>query len=614
MEITFLPQGIRQQFEEGKTVLELAAEAGISIDGNCAGAGTCGKCKVKLLEGNIGEPDDKEMAKLTELELQNGYRLACRYKPSTDLVVQVALVEETAKRKTKLIKLPDDFVPETNIKKLYIELAPPSLENQQADLERIRIACGLGSQIKTNTKLISSLPQILENEKEDNHFTVTLRDNELIHIEKGDLSQECYGIAYDIGTTTVVGHLWNLITGKLIGVNAAANPQGNYGADVISRIAFSGEKEGNLELLHKKIVDCLNQIAEDFTRSFNIKPENIYEFAIVGNTTMSHLLLGVDPERLAVSPFTPVFVNGIYDGGAAIGLKGNSQAKFYLLPNIAGHVGSDITADIMAMGIMNEENTALKDEVHLMIDIGTNGEIVLTGRGKTLACSTAAGPAFEGASIYQGMRAAEGAIEKVVMDEDVTLEVIGGKAPQGICGSGIIDVVAEMLKLGLVDKSGKFVKQEKLKEKGIPEAIVNRFRKGENGNEFVLAYNEDSEDVVILQKDIREVQLAKAAIRSGVVTMMKMMDITDEDLTHVHIAGAFGSYIDRESAVTIGLLPNISRDKIKFEGNTAGTGSCMALLSPKFRPLIEKNASIIQHVELSACDDFTDEYLKAMKF
>jgi uncharacterized 2Fe-2S/4Fe-4S cluster protein (DUF4445 family) len=249
-----------------------------------------------------------------------------------------------------------------------------------------------------------------------------------------------------------------------------------------------------------------------------------------------------------------------------------------------------------------------------MIDIGTNGEIVLTGRGKTLACSTAAGPAFEGASIYQGMRAAEGAIEKVVMDEDVTLEVIGGKAPQGICGSGIIDVVAEMLKLGLVDKSGKFVKQEKLKEKGIPEAIVNRFRKGENGNEFVLAYNEDSEDVVILQKDIREVQLAKAAIRSGVVTMMKMMDITDEDLTHVHIAGAFGSYIDRESAVTIGLLPNISRDKIKFEGNTAGTGSCMALLSPKFRPLIEKNASIIQHVELSACDDFTDEYLKAMKF
>jgi uncharacterized 2Fe-2S/4Fe-4S cluster protein (DUF4445 family) len=185
----------------------------------------------------------------------------------------------------------------------------------------------------------------------------------------------------------------------------------------------------------------LNQIAEDFTRSFNIKPENIYEFAIVGNTTMSHLLLGVDPERLAVSPFTPVFVNGIYDGGAAIGLKGNSQAKFYLLPNIAGHVGSDITADIMAMGIMNEENTALKDEVHLMIDIGTNGEIVLTGRGKTLACSTAAGPAFEGASIYQGMRAAEGAIEKVVMDEDVTLEVIGGKAPQGICGKNVISII-----------------------------------------------------------------------------------------------------------------------------------------------------------------------------
>lgn len=611
MKITFLPQGIRHHFEEEKTILELAAEAGIPIDGNCAGAGTCGKCKVKLLEGNTGEPDEKEISKLTAFELQNGYRLACRFKPSLDLVVEVTRVEETAKRKTKLIALPDNFTPVKRFRKEYIEVKTPSLENQKADLERLRIACGLDLPIKTNAELVCRLPQLL---KDDNLLTVTFREDELIDIEPGDSKTECFGIAFDIGTTTVVGHMWNLLTGELIGVSAAANPQGSYGADVISRIAFAGEKEGNLDLLHKRIVDCLNSLASDFTRSFNIKPENIYAYVIVGNTTMSHLFLGVDPGRLALSPFTPVFVNSVCDRADSIGLKGNKNAEFYLLPNIAGHVGSDITADIMATGIMNDMNITHGDEVHLMLDIGTNGEIVLTGRGKALTCSTAAGPAFEGASIYQGMRAADGAIEKVVIDEDVTLKVIGDEIPKGICGSGIIDVVAQMIRLGLIDKTGKFVKPEVMREKNISEAVINRFRKGQNGNEFVLAYNPGSEDIVILQKDIREVQLAKAAIHAGIRIMMKQMGITDEDLSQIHIAGAFGSYIDIESAVTIGLLPDISREKIKSEGNAAGTGACMVLLSSEILEQAETAAAVITHVELSVCDEFTDEYLRAMKF
>lgn len=607
MKITFLPQGIGHHFEPGKTVLELASESEIPIDGNCAGAGTCGKCKIKLIEGNVPEPDDKELERLTEYEVTNGFRLACRLKPESDLVVEVSLVEETAKRKTKIMNLPKGFVFEGTYKQLAFMLPPVTLDHQKSDMERLQAACNIPNLQVLDATVLSQLSSCAQEKK---IIGAILRENELIDIESGQQEGSCYGIAFDIGTTTVVAHLWNLFTGELVGIRAVANPQGFYGADVISRISFAGEDQKNLELLQKRIVDSLNGMVADFVREYGIDRNRLMEFIVAGNTTMSHLLLGVDPSRLAVAPFVPVFVNGLTGNASDLGLDGHRRAIYHLMPNIAGHVGSDIVAGILASEILEPET----EGIHLMMDIGTNGEIVLAGKGRALACSTAAGPAFEGASIYQGMRAAEGAIEKVHIGEDVDLQVIGDCFPRGICGSGIIDAVAELLRLELVDKTGKFVKLEKLRENKVPETIVQRFRKGSNGMEFVLAYNDQYEDIVILQKDVREVQLAKAAIHAGVVIMMKEMGITIQDLSQIHIAGAFGNYISIESGVIIGLLPDMERSRIISEGNAAGIGACMTLLSKEVRKKAGQFARSIQHMELSAREDFTDEYIKAMKF
>lgn len=552
MNITFLPQAISLRFKQGETVLDLAEKAGVPIDGNCGGSGTCGKCIIKLIEGNIGIPDEKEIAKFTSSELRDGYRLACRFKPLTDTVVLVTTFKEAAERKSKLFSLPDGFIPDRGLSETRI-----------------------GSE----------------------------------HLKK-----ECYGVAFDIGTTTVSAYLWDLSAAKLIGTAAEFNPQGLHGADVISRIAFAAEKEANLRLLHKEIIDCLNYIAVKLADRFDIKLNNVYEYVIVGNTTMSHLFLGINPAGLAFSPFSPAFKNSVSGSANGVGLAGNVCTRFYLMPNIAGHVGSDITAGILATDIIKSANQRCDDKIHILIDIGTNGEIVLAGNGRMLACSTAAGPAFEGASIYQGMRASDGAIEKVRIDEDVEADVIGGGMAKGICGSGIIDAVSQMIRLGLIDKTGKLIKPEYIDKKEISEAVRKRFRKGRNGEEFVLAFNDECEDIVITQKDIREVQLAKAAIRAGINIMLMQMDSAQEDILHVHLAGIFGRYINIESALTIGLLPGVDRDRIVFEGNAAGVGAAMALLSKKSRKIAEKLAGEITHVELTACSGFSDEYLKSMEF
>lgn len=605
MKVQFLPKGSECTFETGKSILNLAVAVGIVIDGNCAGNGTCGKCKVKVIAGNDGKLSKEEKSILTDIEIRGGYRLACKFHPLNDVVVEAPLAEGAAKRKTQLAVMPDGFTVRTKFRKQYIQIKKSTIQDQTADLEKITKLCGLDDQTKINVELMRNIPDILA---ESRGVTVTTYENEIIDIEPYDTSADCYGLAVDIGTTTVVGHLWNLTTGELTGVSAVTNPQGVYGADVISRITYANESKENLNNIHRKIINCINGITSELSEIYGVKRDHIYDITVVGNTTMSHLFLGINPRQLAVAPFTPVFVKSVTDSVSKLGIRINRNGRFYLLPNIAGHVGSDITAGVISTGIVH------KDGIHLMLDVGTNGEIVLTGKGTAMTCSTAAGPAFEGASILKGMRAAEGAIEKVKIDDDVHIKVIGNAAPIGICGSGIIDAVAQLIVSGLVDGTGKFIKPEAAAKKNIPESIVSRLRKGGRGYEFVLAFNQDGEDVVILQKDIREVQLAKAAIYAGIRIMMKRMDITDEDLDGIHIAGAFGSYIDIDSALTIGLLPQIDKNKIILEGNSAGIGACMALLSSDQREEAEKTAETITHVELAACAEFQDEYLKAMSF
>ncbi len=605
MKITFMPQNIEVEVTSGDTILEAAVKAGVNIDGNCAGAGTCGKCKVKVMGNDESEIVDHHH-KLSESEIANGYRLACCHKVSDGMIVEMPESETTAARKKKLINLPKDFKTNVIVNKIMINVSKATLEYQHSDEERIRKAIGdLDASFKS--EVLFKLPKIL---KENEVVTVTKSGEIIIDIEPGDTRDKNYGIALDIGTTTVVSMLWDLNKGEMLSVSAVTNPQGTFGADVISRITYAMEKPENLKNIHDVIIQSLNNSIEEFEKELGLNRANIYDIVVVCNTTMSHMFLGVDPSQLAVAPFAPVFSDDVDIDAQKLGIKVCPLANTHIMANIAGHVGSDITAGIITTDLME------KEKGHLFIDIGTNGEIVLTGNGKAVTCSTAAGPAFEGSSIMQGMRAARGAIERVdILEDSVEIKVIGNVEPIGICGSGIIDAVGELIRTGIVDKSGRLLSVDRLSKKGIPEGILKHIKTGENGNDFVLYFKDGSEDdIVITQKDIREVQLAKAAISAGIKIMMDDIGISKDSLEKISIAGAFGNYIRIESAINIGLLPRIPVEKIFSLGNSAGIGASMALLSEDSRKEATKVAREIGHIELAARNEFQDQYLIAMRF
>lgn len=561
MIVTFLPHNLKQSAEPGQSLLAIAGKAKIHIDGDCGGKGKCGQCKVKVVSGNIPAMDDEERAALTNKEIDDGYRLACRLIIEDDLCVEVPAINHAVSRKLKDIILPQDFKYEKYISKHY------------------------------------------------NKKTVVVRDNEIIGIEPGDTASACYGIAFDIGTTTVAGMLWDFNNGELIGVSAMANPQSIFGADVISRINYCSEGDNNTAVMQDKIVGCLNQMIEGFDLDYGIKPDHIYQACVVGNTTMSHLFLGVNPAQLARAPFKPVFCDAVDLSASEIKLNINQAAKIHLMPNIAGHVGSDIVGGLLATGITKEEG------LRLFIDVGTNGEIVLSQNGRILTCSAAAGPAFEGAAIYRGMRASAGAIESVKIEHNkVVTKTVGDQEPIGICGSGLIDAVSLLLKSGVIDWTGKMLDHQTALDNNLPEDIASRLRRGINGNEFVLAWGANAGDVVLTQKDIRQVQLAKGAIYAGVAILLNKIDAKAEDITQITIAGAFGNYINKESALRIGLFPKVDVNRIVLVGNAAGVGASMALLSLEERRSAQIEAKKIEHIELAADAGFQTEYIDAMNF
>ncbi|MBO5994997.1 MAG: DUF4445 domain-containing protein [Firmicutes bacterium] len=514
----FMPMNIEYRGKALGSVMECAAKVGVNIDGNCGGKGTCLKCRVRIRNTEGSEK----------------YELACLVKPEDRMTVIVPEVETAAKRKKKLVKLPDDFKP-----------------------------------------------------------------------DKG----EGLGVSVDIGTTTVVVMLWDLKTGEMLDIDAFTNPQGTWGADVISRIQYTIENEKGLEVLHKSVIKAINKAVEGFMEGSSYELENIKKYVVVGNTTMSHLFLGIDPKSLAVSPFKPQFEGPITRTIEDLDLKGSKGAEVRVVPNIAGHVGSDITAGLIATDILK------KDKGHLFIDIGTNGEIVVSGKGKIATCSTAAGPAFEGSSIAQGMRAASGAIERIdLSDEGVAIKVIGDCKPIGICGSGIIDAIGEMVRVGVVDKTGKLLAPEKLTKKGVAPKIIELIGKDDDGYYLTLFKDPEGEDIKITQKDVREIQLAKAAIKAGEETLMNAVGISLDELEKVSIAGAFGSYIRKESAVNCGLIPDIDHEKIFSIGNSAGIGASMALLSKEAFDTTVHTAQTIEHIELATRSDFQEKYMLAMRF
>ncbi len=606
MIVTFLPQNIKQQVHKKDYLLNIASKANIMIDGNCGGKKNCGKCKVQVVSGVIAPLSSEEISILTEKEIKEGYRLACHLMVEDDLVVQVPQINNNISRKTKLTWMPENLSLKASIKKYFVKIDKASLQNQVSDSDRIlKVLPEKG--VAISPFLLVNMPRLLE--ESDPQITVTVKDNLIIDLEIGDTTSHCYGIAFDIGTTTVVGMLWDLNEGKMIGASALTNPQSIFGADVISRIHFSSSDPNNLLIMKTKIKECFNHIIKDFISLYNINNMHIYEATVVGNTTMSHLFMGVDPTQLSRSPFVPVFCMPIDLPGKDMEVNINPLGNVHLLPNIAGHVGSDMVGVLLASDIMELEG------INLAIDVGTNGEIVLSQKGRVFACSTAAGPAFEGASIYQGMRAASGAIEGAhIHYGELILKVIDDTEPIGICGSGLIDITAELLNIGIIDHTGKLMDENWAIENNIDTSLAKRLRKGKNGKEFVLFWLEGQEDIVITQKDIREVQLAKGAIYGGIVIMLSELGLQVKDLDKIILAGAFGNYIKKESALGIGLFPKISLDKIISMGNAAGVGASMALLSLEDRKKAHEQARKVEHIELSGHSDFQTEYIKAMNF
>lgn len=420
---------------------------------------------------------------------------------------------------------------------------------------------------------------------------------------------DSFGLAFDIGTTTVVGVLWDLDKINVVDAIAKTNPQTQFGADVISRIHYCGNDEEKLKEIRGIILDCLNEIIAELCRKHKLNSNSIIKVSIGGNTTMSHIFAGIDPMPLALSPFTPAYVGEKCFTAAEIPFPIKKDGEVILLPNIAGHVGGDITAGILATRLLKKKGLTL------FLDIGTNGEIVLCENDRIIACSTAAGPAFEGAAIYQGMRAAAGAIEKIqIRDGELFLRTVGQYEPIGICGSGIIDAIAQMIRVGIVNEKGNLLMADEIKDVQVDHKLLKRLRRGKQGKEFVLVWKEDREDIVITQKDIREVQLAKGAICAGIHIMLAEMGKKAEDINQLILAGAFGNYIDKKSAVLIGLLPMIDARKILSGGNTACIGTSMVLLSEKERQAASSIVNKVQHIELATCRNFQEEYMKAMFF
>jgi uncharacterized 2Fe-2S/4Fe-4S cluster protein (DUF4445 family) len=621
LKITFLPDKKNIEVNKGTTALEALERAGINIDTPCGGKGICGKCNILINKG-ITTATSIEEELLSEEEIKKGFRLACQAKLFKDSIIKVpSEIRLDFKRvfssnsKGDIHRTKNNFSLESNLKKVFLDLEKPSLDDQRPDWERIKDGLSLKkieniSNLKISIQILKKIPILIR--KSDFKITVTICNDEIIDLESGNTAKKSYGIAFDIGTTTVVGYLIDLGSGEELSAVAKTNPQVIHGDDVISRIGFAQQSKGGLEKLQKEVVNTLNEIIRETTQKAKIDKCNIYEAVIVGNTCMHHLFLGLNPSYIAPSPYIPVIKESLSLKAKDIpGLSLNPAANIYMLPNISAFVGADILAGILSTSMWREDKTVL------FVDLGTNGEVVLGLKKKLWACSVAAGPAFEGSRISSGMRAAEGAIDKVKIDNKfITYKVIEDGKVRGICGSGLIDLIAELLKLGLINKSGKFIDREEGNSE-LSEEIRKRIIKGQKGNKFLLVKGKETENgkpIYLTQRDIREVQLAKAAIFAGIKILLKEVNIPLEDIQEIFLAGAFGNFIDKKSAVRIGLLPNLSLKKIESVGNAAGRGAEITLCSNKMRELSQEISKKIKYVELSSHPDFQEEFIKAIIF
>lgn len=626
--ILFLPDNKIIEAEKGKTLLSAAISAGIHINSSCGGDGVCGRCKIILKKGELSS---LPTGRITAEERKSGYYLACLSLAQSDAEVEVpresrldsgTITEEDAymlrlkgiysesvdiERGESI--LPEElFIHSPLATKLYLDLPKPNLEDKLSDLERVYRQIRLIRDIpvlQTGLANIRRLGELLHSA--DWKITVTLGKRngttEIVLIEPGDTSEKNFGFAFDIGTTTISGQLIDLNTKKILGTKAAFNKQASFGADVITRIIFAREENG-LEKLHHVVIDEMNIMIQELARENNVDLNDVTCCLCAGNTTMIHLLLRVDPTYIRREPYVPTanFVPVIR--AAETGIKINPRGLLDCVPGVSSYVGGDLTAGALSCGMDKTE------KLSLLIDIGTNGEIVLGNKDWLISCAASAGPCFEGSGVTSGMRASFGAIQRVKInpkDFKVEYSTILDKPAVGICGSGYIDLIAELLRRGIIDRGGK-----------ISQRLANsRIRDGEYGREFVVAFKREagaSSDIVINEVDIENLKRAKGAIYAGTSMLVRHMQLSFEDLEEIFIGGGFGTYLDMENAIFIGLLPDLPKEKFTFVGNSSLVGARQMLLSHQAMKDAESIARKITYLEMSVEPQYMDEYMASLFF
>ena len=622
IKVKFIPENIEAICGYGENLLEVARRVDIFIDAPCNGNVSCGKCKVKLVSGQV---DSKKSLHIKDEEASEGYILACNTNIIEDITIEVPSnlsssmnkmkIEDLSSEKdkeiferTKKLLLDNNMNFSSYVRKDYVEIDLPTLDDNISDFDRIKrhLRNELGySKVFCRLQLLRKIPNLLRNSE----FKVTITHiprgidkTTIVNIEMGDTTNRLYGIALDIGTTSVAACLVDLYKGELLAKASSGNAQIKYGADVINRIMFSTKKDG-LEVLNRAVIEeTINPLLKRMYKDSNISKDEVIAFVAAGNTTMSHLLLGVYPDYLRLEPYIPTFLKAPFIKASELGIDVNPETFLYIAPNVASYVGGDITAGILASGIWTEEENVL------FIDLGTNGEIVYGNKDYLLTCACSAGPAFEGGEISCGMRASSGAIDKIKIDKnslEPSLSIIGSDKPEGICGSGIIDLIAELMSVGIIDRRGKIYK----------EIDCKRIRFDEHGiGEYVLAFKEEydsNKDIAITEVDIDSFIRAKGAVYSGASTLINSIGMDFKDLSRVYIAGGIGNSLDVEKSVIIGLLPDIDRDKFVYLGNSSLMGCYLTLMSEDARKKLEEISSIMTYVELSVYPSYMDEFISA---
>lgn len=604
--VKFQPSGQSVYVLPGTSLLEAAGRAGIILQSPCGGRGTCGKCRVRIVSGESTSPKSGAEGPLSDDSFKGGFRLACQTSIDGDMVVDIP--EESTFESSQRI-LVDDSGAQSElhpvISKVRFELDPPTSVDARSDQRRLLESIG-------DVLIPSSLARILPGFMRTHNWqgTAVLAGARLIAVEPGDTSGKALGVAFDIGTTTVVGTLFNVLSGEQLAVVSRMNSQISCGDDVVSRILRVREDSAALTRLQEAIIETVSDIISELCTVASVPSDCIYEVVVAGNATMQQIFCGYDPSALGELPFVQVFDRGQTIRAARLGIRANDGADVYVMPQIGGFVGGDTVAGMVAARI---------DKWHapvLMVDIGTNGEIVLAHDGELLATSAAAGPAFEGARITNGMRATAGAIEKVIVDGDVLMNVIGNVRPAGLCGTALIDAAAGLLNAGILDSTGRILNGDELPD-GVSERLASRLQSNDDHTDFVLARDSETaggQQICIFQKDIRELQLATGAIRAAINILLRHAGIEAGELGAVLLAGAFGNFIRRSNARRIGLLPQIPCSRIRFIGNAASLGAKLALLSVDEREYAEDLRCRTRHVDLSLDPEFQEEFGMAMMF